>query len=181
MKFAQVLSLLSLMFYTNANASRTLNELKCECSGKSMIVEQCETNGKKSNIVLQIKQPLMQIIVSSFHYRPNLMLTLQVHIRFLKLEGSNYRSIFKMPKFEWCAFMGTKGSFSSRNILSSVLPSIPDLLHKCPYSGTLDMKNIEMSSKTISIFPVGNYLVLAKATNANDVNIINVSVNFTIF
>jgi len=99
------------------------------------------------------------------------------------MTGSTYRSIFKVPKIDWCDLMTkySKQGLNSKNILSMLIPAVPEVLHICPYSGTISMKNFEMGKKMATVFPVGNYRIATRVSNDDDDNLINIAVNVTIF
>ena len=60
---------------------------------------------------------------------------------------------------EWCSF--TKGTDVLYSMLVDLIKeSAPGLLHKCPYVGRVDVKNMTLNvSKFLSVFNQGDYRV----------------------
>jgi hypothetical protein len=75
-----------------------------------------------------------------------------------------YRPAYPKLKFDLCAVMRGDGLFPkfALFIISFFKDSAPQLFHKCPYSGRMNLPNITLSTKTVPIdrlLPTGIYKV----------------------
>ena len=74
--------------------------------------------------------------------------------------GLIYREVINSKKLEWCEIMDGKSThlFVTQTI-SQLKGIVPNLYHKCPYEGDVDVRNLTLDdSKAFQIFPQGFYL-----------------------
>ena len=73
--------------------------------------------------------------------------------------GTIYGDVIHSPKIEWCGVMsGAASNPIISSLMDEVKDSISELLHKCPYEGDIDIKNItSMHEKAASMFWDGFY------------------------
>jgi hypothetical protein len=84
----------------------------------------------------------------------------QLFLRYLTI----YRPAYPNVKFDFCEIMRGDGMFNkfALYLISFVKDSVPQLFHKCPFSGRLELPNITLTSKTVPIdrlLPAGIYKV----------------------
>jgi len=73
--------------------------------------------------------------------------------------GLIYREVINTKKQEWCDIMDEKSTniyFS--HTIAQIKASAPGLMHKCPYEGDVEVKNLTIDDeKSFDIFPEGFY------------------------
>lgn len=88
-----------------------------------------------------LKSPVLAEVIYSYRY------------------GTIFREVIHSPKMEWCSMMdGAAANPIFSSILQEIKDSVPNLLHKCPYEGEIDLKNITTAhEKAASVFWEGYY------------------------
>lgn len=73
--------------------------------------------------------------------------------------GTIYREVIHSPKLEFCGIM--EGSLNNpflSSIINEIRDSVPELFHKCPYEGEIDLMNLTTAhEKATAVFWDGYY------------------------
>lgn len=95
----------------------------------------------------------------------------------MRYENPHYRSVFKVPPTEWCQVMlrRTKANKLVKAFLDIVRERIPASVQHCPMDGKVEVSNMQLRNKMLSIFPTGMYKFSVRAYNDDDSNVFSLA------
>lgn len=75
--------------------------------------------------------------------------------------GTIYRPVITSKPLEFCEMVEGKGTnVLMKMIINLIKDSVPDLIHKCPYVGRMDARNVSINDMNwMSTFPSGVYRI----------------------
>ena len=76
-----------------------------------------------------------------------------------KKEVEEFKVLYKVKDVNWCSLVASrsKSHFFIRIFQESLKKNAPNLVHKCPYYGVLEEKNIIFPREFLLIFPDGDF------------------------
>jgi len=128
------------------------NGINCEADNQTVLMKYC------------FLKPISRYIVTAsmgFKYLIPLKKPIYVQMLMLYRYGTIFRQIIDTKQNEWCGFMEGAETFPLIRMMTGHLNStVPQLIHKCPYEGELDLFNFTLSNGSppeSQIFPQGYY------------------------
>ena len=129
--------------------------VKCEADNKTIVVLHCYlkpvsrkivTFNLKVKFLVPYKKPIYDQLIIYYRY------------------GNIYREIIDTHQHELCSVIDGANANPLFKVVINMLKSVaPDLVHKCPYTGELDLKNFTMNISLLDtatmMFPSGIYRV----------------------
>ncbi|CAO1363775.1 unnamed protein product [Diamesa serratosioi] len=84
--------------------------------------------------------------------------------------GNVFREVINPPQADWCNFQKSKSLFFSM-VVDLIKDTAPQLVHKCPYFGRLDVFNMTLNAnKFLSVFSEGDYRIVESLSSSSTRN-----------
>ncbi|KAG5668571.1 hypothetical protein PVAND_016508 [Polypedilum vanderplanki] len=127
----------------------------CSSSNITLSFEECEIKNNKVNVAVLFWRPVTKIFVK---------------VKLFKEVNSEFREIFKVPRFEWCSVLDGTSKTNSfvRSFLNSFKDRYPKAVRKCPLTGRSEMMNVTIEKKLTMMFPSGLYRFTMKSSDDLD-------------
>ena len=141
--------------------------MMCTSDTADILIHQCKvkvTSRTASFLILDLSLvkpvvgPIYVMIIKKFRTKIKMFNFWQVSLYASYRYGTIWREVFKQELIDWCDFMeGKSTNMLIQKTVFAIKDSVPQLIHKCPYEGKLNLA-IEINTKLpIPIFPTGMY------------------------
>ena len=134
----------------NYNDGTRFQSIECSANNLTAVVKYCFIKAISRKVVtLNVGVKPLKSFKKPFYVQ------LILYYRY----GLIFREVINTKKQEWCDFMDgkTKNLYLSHTI-AQINSSAPNLFHKCPYEGDVEVKNLTVDDqKAFSVFPEGIY------------------------
>ena len=138
------------------------NGINCEADNQTVLMKYC------------FLKPISRYIVTvnlGFNYLIPLKKPIYVQMLMFYRYGTIFRQIIDTKQNDWCGIMeGAETNPLIKMMTGHLNSTVPQLIHKCPYEGELDLFNFTLSNGSptqAEIFPQGYYKLVVIVSKNN--------------
>lgn len=136
----------------NFNSGSRFKSIKCEADNKTIFLKYCYLKPISRQTVL-IKLGVKFLVPYT-----NFYVQMILNYRY----GNVFRQAIDAKPQEWCSVMDGKSTHPYlKYVINQLKTSTPELFHKCPYEGELDIQNMKIDNNSCDNYtqmvPTGTY------------------------
>lgn len=95
--------------------------------------------------------------------------------------GSNFRSLYTTPTFDYCAFRrGASTNALFKNLMDEI-KTTSNVFQECPIESKIEVRNLDIKDdRFYAIYPTGTYRSLTTISNKNQTKNLTLTIDYAI-